>query len=244
MTQPDGPTPPPLPPRGDEIIDITADVLAVPKPAETRVDFERGMSSLPPLSLILIANNVGVFFWELASGALANSASIIRAGALSRAELLQGEIWRLFTPMFLHGDVAHLVGNCLMLYILGMAMEHALGWRQTLLVYFGAGLAGSILSVIASPGPSVGASGAIFGLAGCVVTFLYRYHKLFFLRDKRIGFVLLIYGLFQIGSGFLDPSIDNFAHIGGFAGGAMLVFAVRPVIGQQAAGFAPIMPTK
>lgn len=246
MTQPADPNPlPPALPADDEIIDITADVLAVPKPAETRIDFERGMSPWPVLTLILIAANVGVFIWELAAGALASSESIIAAGALSRAELLEGQIWRLFTPMFLHGGIVHLLGNCVMLYILGMALEHALGWRQTLLVYFGAGLAGSVLSVIASPGPSVGASGAIFGLAGCVVTFLYRFQKLFFIRDKRIGLVLLIWGLFQIGSGFLDPSIDNFAHIGGFAGGAMLVFATRPIIGQQAAGgFAPIMPGK
>lgn len=78
------------------------------------------------------------------------------------------------------------------------------------------------------PGPSVGASGAIFGLTASVVVVLYRYHSRFYLRDKRIGFVLAVWAGYQVLSGFASPYIDNFGHLGGLAGGALATLAVRP----------------
>jgi membrane associated rhomboid family serine protease len=133
---------------------------------------------------------------------------------------MAGEIWRLVTAMFLHGGIDHLLGNCAVLYVLAMACEHAFGVFKTGLVYLVSGVAGSALSVVMSPGPSVGASGAIFGLSGAIVVFLHKHHKLFFLRDKRIASVLLIWAIYTIVTGFLSPQIDNFAHIGGFLAGA------------------------
>lgn len=196
--------------------------------ADNRLDFERGMSYFPPLTLILISANIIVFLWQISTGALASQAAIINAGALERTRILQGEIWRLVSPMFLHGSVDHLVGNCMALYVLGMACEHALGLRKAGIVYLLAGLSGSLLSVFISPGPSVGASGAIFGLMGSVVMFLYRYQKAFFVRDRRIGFVIAAWGLYTIALGFLTPFVDNFAHIGGAIGGSIATLFQKP----------------
>lgn len=178
------------------------------------------MSYFPPCTLFLIGINLIFFVWEISTGALQDEASIIRAGALVRANVASGEIWRLFSAILLHGSFDHLISNNLMLYIVGMASEHAIGARRTIIVYTLSGLSGSLLSVTMSPGPGVGASGAIFGVTASVIVFLYKYQMHFFLRDKRIGFVLAVLALYEIGSGFTIPFIDNFAHIGGFAGGA------------------------
>src|SRR5439155_754374 len=152
---------------------------------DRRVDFERGMRTAPPLSLLLIAANVALFGWELAAGALASRESIVEAGALVRDRVLAGEWWRLESATFLHAGWDHLIGNCLVLYVVGMACEHAFGFARTAVVYFTSGLTGSLLSTTLSPGPSVGASGAIFGLVAAVIVVLYRHQQRFYLRYKR-----------------------------------------------------------
>jgi rhomboid protease GluP len=202
-------------------------MLAAP-PRRGPVDFERGMSFAPVLTLVLIAANIVMFVWELATSALADQDTIVAAGALVRVEVRSGEVWRFVTSMFLHGGVDHLVGNMIVLYIVGMACEHALGLAQTALVYFAAGFSGSILSVLLRPGPSIGASGAIFGLVASVIVVLYRYRDRFHLRDKRIALVLAVWAAYQILTGMATPWIDNLAHLGGFSGGVLTALAVRP----------------
>jgi len=122
----------------------------------------------------------------------------------------------------------HLLGNCLVLYVVGMACEHAFGFERTAIVYFTNGLAGSLLSAALSPGPSVGASGAIFGVVAAVVVVLYRHQERFSLRDKRIGFVLLVWAGYQISTGLLNPYIDNYGHLGGLAGGGSTALLLEP----------------
>jgi rhomboid protease GluP len=208
---------------------ISADMLAPATVAaapgdrriETRINFERGMTYWPLLTLLLILANGVVFAWQLWTGALESTEAIISAGALSRPQVLDGELWRLLSATFLHGSFDHLLGNCLMLYAMGMATEHAFGAPRAALVFAVAALFGWGLSLVMSPGPAVGASGAIFGLSGAVIVFLFRFQKTFYVRDKRIGVVLLVWGGYTILIGFLSPAIDNFAHIGGLLGGAL-----------------------
>ena len=74
-------------------------------------------------------------------------------------------------------------------------------------------------------GPSVGASGAIFGVMAAVVAFFYKHQDRYFVQHKRIGVVLGVLAFYSIAQGFLDPYIDNFAHIGGFlTGGYVILF--------------------
>jgi len=120
-----------------------------------------------------------------------------------------------------------LIGNMIVLYIVGIACEHAVGPAQTAFIYLAAGLSGSLLSMAMSPGPSVGASGAIFGVAAAVVVVLVRYQDRYHLRDKRISVVLGIWATYQLAIGFMMPFVDNFAHLGGLAGGALATLMVR-----------------
>lgn len=226
--QPEEPQPCEIPP--EEAIVISADMLQAQPPRDTRVDFDRGISYTPRITFTILAVTVGIFIWQVASGALASKESIIAAGALYRPAILDGEVWRLVTAIFLHANFGHLFGNCLMLYILGMACEHAFGGRQFILLYFVAGIGGSVLSVLVHPGPSVGASGAIFGLAGAIIVIIYRYQKLLIFRNKRVGIALLVWAIYAIVSGFATPYIDNFCHIGGFVAGAATTFRLRMVL--------------
>ncbi|MGH7701382.1 MAG: rhomboid family intramembrane serine protease [Gemmatimonadales bacterium] len=214
-------------PGRDEPLVITPDMLA-PGSRGARVDFERGMRAAPPLVLVLVALNVAMFAGQIAAGALQDQETIVAAGALHRESVLAGEWWRLISAMFLHGGPDHVIGNLLVLYVIGMAVEHALGLVQTAAVYFAGGVAGGLLSLAMGPGPSVGASGAIFGLIASVIVVLYRHRDRWHVRDKRIGFVLIVWAAYQVGTGFLTPFIDNFAHLGGFAGGAGATLLVRP----------------
>ncbi|MEX2157696.1 MAG: rhomboid family intramembrane serine protease [Gemmatimonadales bacterium] len=254
------------PPR-ETPITITPDMLAPARPAtgapgggggrdrQGRIDFERGMRRLPPLVSTLIIANIAIFAWEVMTGAfasladrkalieagatVANAPSILEMGALVRERVLAGEWWRTITAMFLHGGPDHLIGNMVVLFIVGMACEHAFGVGRTALVYFGSGIAGAALSMAMGPGPSVGASGAIFGVLAAVVVVLYRHQDRFYLRDKRIGFVLAIWAGWQILTGFLTPYIDNFAHLGGLAGGAAAALILSPRLTAVPRGDAP-----
>jgi rhomboid protease GluP len=180
-----------------------------------------------------------VFVWEVSAGAFLDSKGAIEsghntnpllAGALIREQVLAGEWWRMITAMFLHGSPDHLIGNMIALFIVGMACEHAFGSVKTAAIYLGSGLAGSAFSLATGPGPSVGASGAIFGVLMAVVVVLYRNQQYFFLRDKRIGFVLAAWAAWQLVTGFVNPFIDNFAHLGGMTGGAMAALLLKPTL--------------
>jgi len=218
--------------EGDqEPLVVTTDMLA-DEPVE-RVDFERGMRYWPPATLALIVTLVAIFGWQEINGSLRSTNGIVDAGALVRSRVLEGEYWRMLSATLLHGSGEHLFGNCLALYILGLAGEHALGAWRFLLLYVASGLAGSVASVLTGPGPSVGASGASFGLMGGVVLILYRYRRVYHVRDKEIGLVLAAWGAYMILMGALDPQIDNWAHLGGLLCGALMAFAIRPRVALQ-----------
>jgi rhomboid protease GluP len=204
---------------------ITPDMLL-----SRRVDFERRMSRVPPVTLATLALLVVIFVAEVRMGALESRDSIIAMGALARERVAAGEYWRLLTAPWLHGGTEHLVGNGIALYILGMVCEAAFGPVQFVVLYVLSGLAGSIVSVLVSAGPSVGASGAIFGLQGAAIVLLRRERERLLVRDRRVGFVLLIWAIYTIASGLTDPFIDNGAHIGGALGGALIASRLHPVV--------------
>src|SRR5687768_1257370 len=195
-----------------------------------RRDFERGMSRRPGVTLAIITVLSAVFAVEAAMDALDTPETLIAMGALARPAVLAGQYWRMITATLLHGSVGHLAGNVVALYILGMVCEHAFGRAQFVLLYAASAVAGSLLSTIASPGPSVGASGAIFGLQAAAIVLFRSHRDRLLVRDRRIGFVLLIWAAYAVVSGLLTPYIDNGAHVGGALGGALVARRLHPVV--------------
>jgi rhomboid protease GluP len=204
---------------------ITPDMLL-----SRKVDLERRMGRVPPVTLVILALLAAIFVAELRMGALDSRASIVAFGALVRERVVAGEYWRLLTAPWLHGGTEHLVGNGIALYILGLVCEAAFGRAQFVVLYVLSGLAGSIVSMLLSAGPSVGASGAIFGLQGAAIVLLRRERDRLLVRDRRVGFVLLIWAVYSIAGGLTEIFIDNGAHIGGALGGALVATRLYPVV--------------
>lgn len=212
-------------PESEQPLRITPDMLL-----GRRVDFERRMRRLPRVTAALMGILVAVFLAEMAAGALDSRPAIVAAGALERGRVAAGQYWRLLSGTFLHGDGRHLVSNLIALYIVGMVAEHAFGRRQFALLYLGSAVAGSLLSVLTNAPPSVGASGAIFGLQAAAVVLFRRHREGLVLRDRRLGVVLAVWALYSIAGGIVTPYIDNAAHIGGALGGALLARQFHPAV--------------
>jgi len=224
------------PPEGARpVLDLTADMLD-DTPVDPRVEFERGMSYLAPATLAIMGLCAGAFGWQLASGALESDEAVIASGAMVTERLLRGEAWRLVSAMFLHGGLEHLLGNMVALYILGLGCEHAFGSLPMLGIYALAGIVGGLASAAVLPAPTLGASGAIFGLMGCVVAMLARRRRQLHVRDGRIGIVLAVWAVFQLAMGFLSPRVANMAHLGGLLAGAALGWWLEPRLLREAAG--------
>lgn len=168
---------------------------------------------------------------------------ILAWGAKVNALILQGEWWRLITPIFIHGSLLHFAFNAYALYSLGGEIERFYGGGRFLVLFFYAGLAGSAASFVLSPAASVGASGAIFGLIAAQAVLLYRNRRLLGERARAglqnillIAAVNLFIGL-QAGS-----RIDNWAHLGGLAGGLAMAWALGPVWQLEARPQEPFAP--
>ena len=131
-----------------------------------------------------------------------------------------GQDYRLLTAAFLHGSVLHIALNMYALYLFGPQVEAALGRVRFLALYLASALGGSALSYyFSNPStPSLGASGAIFGLLGA---FLVLNRKLG--RDSSAVLVLIVINL---AFGFIAPNIDWRAHIGGMITGALCAAAI------------------
>lgn len=214
-------------PQARVVREFSADMLADTSD-DTRIDFERGMSYLAPATLLLIASCTAIFAWQVASGGLQSADALVASGALVTERLVQGETWRLVSSMFLHGGPEHLVGNMVALFILGIACEHAFGTPTMLGIYAVAGIVGGVASAAVVPLPTVGASGAIFGLMGCAVAMLARRRRELHVRDGRIGVVLALWAAWQLALGFLSPMVANMAHLGGLLAGAALGWTIPP----------------
>ena len=209
----------------DRAIPITPDMLVA-----RRVDFERRMRRFPPLTAALVAVLTVIFAGELAFEALDSREAIVAAGALAREEVADGQYWRLVSAIFLHGSPDHLVSNAIALVILGMVCEHAFGRAQYFLLFLASGVAGSLASLAFSAGPSVGASGAIFGLQAAAIVLFRQHRDRLLVRDRRIGFVLLIWAVYAILTGLVSPLVDNGAHVGGAIAGAVVARRLHPVV--------------
>jgi rhomboid protease GluP len=146
-----------------------------------------------------------------------NMQTLVNMGALyGPLTVLKGEWWRLFTAMFLHGGMTHILMNMFSLYLIGRAMEMYFDTKSYLLIYLFSGLLGGLASLYMHPNSvGIGASGAIFGVFGALAGFFMAHrnkieaHSKAFMKDFTIllGINLVL--------GLSIPSIDVSAHIGG-----------------------------
>jgi membrane associated rhomboid family serine protease len=193
-------------------------------------------------SVLILLANIIVFIWQLLDPARQMHIEY----AFVPTEFFAGQkLWTLLTSMFMHGDIVHIIMNMWFFIVITDNCEHAMGHIYYLIVYLLSGLCGSLLhalSTVIIPGeiipgvtlsdiPSLGASGAIFGLMG-VYLILYSKNKFYLpstsgtsMRKVSAGYFILTYfiaelsyAIYSLYNPFGDPTA-HFAHIGGFVFG-------------------------
>ncbi|HEY2632002.1 MAG TPA: rhomboid family intramembrane serine protease [Solirubrobacteraceae bacterium] len=185
----------------------------------------RNMASRPRVTFALIAINIVVFLAEQGQLTLFGSTvhgQVFEEGVLYRYGVgVEHQYWRLVTGGFLHENVMHIGFNMYLLYLLGMMLEPALGSVKFAAIYFTSLLAGSLGALFATAGPTLGASGAIFGLMGAAAVEL-RSRRMS-VMESGIGGLIVI----NLVISFAIPGISVGAHIGGLIGGSLAGLAIR-----------------
>ncbi len=184
----------------------------------TKVKTIRSAPSAPQVTQVLIAINVLVFIAETAGSAQlggGGGGTIYDKGALYGPLIAhQHEYWRIVTSGFLHDGLAHIFVNMLSLYFVGMVLEPAVGRLNFALIYFTSLLTGSFGALLFTPhAPTVGASGAIFGIFGALIVVARA--RGISIWQSGLGFWLILNLLFSIS--FKGISIGG--HLGGLIGG-------------------------
>ena len=174
-------------------------------------------------SLIFICILVFILMYVLGNGSTDNYTLLV-FGANVDTLTKNGYYYRLFTSMFLHIGILHLLCNMYSLYIIGKEVENVFGKVKYLIIYLLSGIAGSILSLAFNHNTiCAGASGAIFGLLGALLYFGYYYRTYLGVTLTRSIIPVIVLNLII---GFTSSGIDNAAHIGGLVGGILIAMAV------------------
>ena len=157
-----------------------------------------------------------------------NEQLLLQWGSKDNDLIRAGEYWRLLTATFLHIGLLHLLFNSWALYMFGPLIERYYGPLRFLVIYFIAGLGGSIASFAFSPGDSAGASGAIFGLISALAVYFWQHRRLTGAqgRTQLINAAFLI--VLNLGLGVSVLRVDNWGHLGGLIAGAIAGLALAP----------------
>jgi len=205
-------------------------------------ELDRVAPATPVVTYALIGICTAVFVIEILKGAGFDSMSAdlaFRLGANYGPRTLTGQWWRLFTSMFLHFGFLHILMNMWCLFALGRIAERLMGRTAFLLLSFATGLGGGLLSLAVHPQlVSAGASGAVFGVAGGLVTYLWlKKAPLAFDSVKKeltsLG-IFIAYILFYS----LQPGVDMMAHAGGLISGLAIAAALPRFL--EAPGASPV----
>ncbi|RIK39744.1 MAG: rhomboid family intramembrane serine protease [Chloroflexi bacterium] len=205
----------------------------------------------PLVTYLLIGINVVVFFWQqrLSEEQLHQlflTLSVVPAN-VAQAPFSAETLLDMVRSMFFHGNLAHLLGNMLYLYLFGDNLEDRLGVPLYLLLYFVSGFAAGYAQVLVNPAseiPLVGASGAISGVLGGylllfpgvevrgIIPIGYFFHTVRWPAWVVLGmwFVIqLLYGLLGLGA-MAEGGVAFFAHVGGFVAGLGIMAVLMPFI--------------
>lgn len=180
-------------------------------------------------NLITFALSIVVGWWLLGIfNGFESIEVLVLMGAKVNELIVMGQSWRLFTSMFLHVGILHLVFNVYAIYAIGPLVEGYYGHLRYAVIYLVGGLVGSLASFAFSPSISAGASGAVFAIAAAAAVYFFRYRENFGERGRAI----LQNMIFVLGAnlvfGLASQGIDNWGHFGGMLGGLLLGWLLLP----------------
>jgi rhomboid protease GluP len=216
---------PPPDPRAAELRAL-AEFGAVVRAVTPRIGVVKAIIAINlAVYVLMVARGVG---WVSPSGS-----DLVAWGANFGPKTLSGQAWRLLTNAFLHFGAVHVGMNMFALWSAGPLVERIYGPARTAALYLFAAVTGSLASVAVHPlVVSAGASGAVFGVYGALGAFLLRHRgtvpKPVLSRLGRVAGTFIVYNVIF---GFSVPAIDNAAHLGGLAGGALAgAWLARPLV--------------
>lgn len=183
----------------------------------------------PLVTYTLLGVTVLVFLLQVGTQNLLGLDIPAMLGVKANEMILRGQVWRLITPMFLHGSILHLGFNMYALYVIGAGLERFYGHSRFLILYVLAGFCGNVMSFLLTPAPSLGSSTAIFGLLGAQGVFLYQNRRIFGRMAQRSLINLLVIAGINLAIG-MSPGIDNWGHIGGMIGGLLFAWMGGPLL--------------
>lgn len=178
-----------------------------------------------PVTVLLIAFNILAFLIVEFTGGSENLLHMIECGAMYPAFVVEGhEYYRLFTSMFLHFGIQHLMNNMLVLFVIGQRLEPIIGKIRMVLIYILSGIGANIFSLYfemkeSEMAVSAGASGAVFAVMGAMLYIIVRHKGR--VADLSIRQMTIMLG-FSLYFGFTSSGVDNMAHIGGMVAGFLL----------------------
>ncbi len=183
-----------------------------------KVSMKQRIAAFPVMNTVVVVINILVFAVLSFLGNTEDSRFMVEHGAMYPSLVLDnGQWYRLLTSMFLHFGFLHLANNMVMLFFAGKYLEDAVGKIKYLIIYFAAGLGGSIFSLYMmvqsnDMGVSAGASGAIFGVIGALLWVAIKNRGKF--ENLTTPGLLIMIGL-CLYYGFSSTGVDNWCHIGG-----------------------------
>ena len=188
-----------------------------------------GPARKPFVTWSLIAANTVMWLAMEGAGGSDDTDVLLDFGAMYGPFIANGDYWRLFSGMFLHVGLVHLLFNNIGLLIFGRMVEQVFGHGRFAIIYVTAGLAGGVASYLFnSIAVAAGASGAVFGVLGALAGFfLVRRDILGELGRQNLSGLLVIAAI-NLFFGFTTPRIDNWAHIGGLVAGFGMGVAFAP----------------
>lgn len=217
---------------------IIEEILSVSNPQKEG----RGLNSRTPFryfsicTTIIILINIIIFVIIEWVGSTANTRDMLEFGAMYWPFVIdKKEYYRLFTHMFLHFGISHIVNNMVVLAFLGDKLEHIFGKIKYLIVYFGSGVIAGIASMVYNMLQdnvvvSAGASGAIFGVVGAMLyAVVLNRGKLKDISTRQLIFFVFL----SLYGGLTSQGTDNMAHIGGFIGGLLIAFFIYRKPGKE-----------
>ena len=182
----------------------------------------------PYATYTLLALTVFVYLLQMAGQYLLKMDLVTALGLKVNVFIRQGELWRLITPVFLHGSILHIAFNMYALFLYGRELEARFGHGRFLLLYFLSAYAGNVLSFLLTASPSLGASTAIFGLLAAEGMFVFQNRPVLGKQANRVLMSVVYIAAINHFIGFTTTGVDNFGHLGGMLGGLLFTWFGGP----------------
>ncbi|MEN3954291.1 rhomboid family intramembrane serine protease [Ligilactobacillus salivarius] len=182
------------------------------------------LKNKPSITYTLIILNIVMYIVMTLFGGTENIANLVRFGAKYSPYIINGQYWRLITPMFIHIGLQHLLINMITLYFLGTLLENIFGKIRFLIIYLVSGICGNIASFAFNfSSISAGASTALFGMFGSFLMLGESFRRNPYLQTMSRQFFLLV--ILNIFFGMFGNS-DLTGHLGGLVSGFLLGYVV------------------